>query len=85
MVQVPREWLTERVPAPPTSYQQNLPPDAALKSRMAWQRLERDAQEGDELWAFSSPPRGGRGPSRYTGYALVRDGRVLKSEVVTGG
>ena len=85
MVQIPPEWLTERVQKAPTSYHQNLPPEAALRSRMAWQKLEREAIEGDELWAFSSPPNSWKKQGRYTGFALVRDGRILKSAVVTQG
>jgi len=81
-VNVPVEWLTERVDSAPTSYQDSLPPGAALRLRAAWQRIKFKASEGDEVWAFSSPSGSwGRRP-RYTGYALVRGGKVLLSAVV---
>ena len=82
-VTIPTEWLTQRVEDAPTSYQENLPPRTALRIRMAWQKLKSQAGEGDELWAFSSPSSNWKKQHRYTGYALVRDGKVLHSEVVT--
>lgn len=49
---------------------------------MAWQKLKRQASEGDELWSFRSPRNLWKGRRRYAGFALVRDGKVLESEVV---
>jgi len=80
---IPAEWLTERVEDAPTSYSESLPPKAALRIRMAWQKLKSRAGAGDELWAFSSPSNTWKKQGRYAGYALVRDGKVLHSEVVT--
>jgi hypothetical protein len=54
----------------------------ALRTRAAWQKLQRQATEGDELWAFSSPSRKSKRESRYSGYALVRDGKVLQNSIV---
>lgn len=82
-MKIPTEWLTERVENAPTSYHQNLPPMAALRIRMAWQKLERLAGEGDELWAFSSPSNTWKKQGKYTGYALVRDGKIIESTIVT--
>jgi hypothetical protein len=81
-VKIPNEWLTQRVENAPTSYHRNLPPMAALRIRMAWQKLKRQAGEEDELWAFSSPPNTWKKQSKYTGYAIVRDGKILQSEIV---
>jgi hypothetical protein len=83
MVKVPAEWLTQRVDDAPTSYHRKVGPVAALRVRMAWQKLKSRAGEGDELWAFSSPPNSWNRQARYTGYALVRDGRIVESAVVT--
>ncbi len=80
---IPTEWLTQRVENAPTSYHRNLAPMAALRIRMAWQKLKRQAREGDELWAFSNPSNTWKKQGKYTGYALVRDGKILQSEVVT--
>lgn len=77
------EWLTQRVENAPTSYHRNLPDTAALRIRMAWQKLKRQAGEGDELWAFSNPPNTWKKLGKHTGYALVRDGEIVQSVVVT--
>jgi hypothetical protein len=81
-VKILAEWLTERVDNAPTSYHRKLPPMAALRIRMAWQKLKRQAGEGDEVWAFSSPANTWKKQGKYIGYALVRDGKILQSEVV---
>lgn len=82
---VPAEWLTERVESAPTSYEASVSPGGALRLRAAWQRLRLEARDGDEVWAFSSPSGAwGRHP-RYTGYALVRGGKILRSAVVGPG
>jgi hypothetical protein len=82
-VKIPEEWLTERVENAPTSYHRNLPPMAALRIRMAWQKLKRTAQEGDEVWAFSNPSNSWKKQGKFTGYALVREGRIRESAVVS--
>lgn len=78
-----REWLTGRVEAAPTSY---LADDggggSALRTRMAWQKLKQQAGEGDEIWAFTNPSAGWR-QARQTGFALVRDGAILESVLIT--
>jgi hypothetical protein len=76
------EWLTQRVENAPTSYHRNLSPMAALRIRGAWQKLKRNAVDGDELWAFSSPSNTWKKQGKYSGYALVRNGKILQSEVV---
>lgn len=76
---IPTEWLTQRVENAPTSYGGGPGPANALRARMAWQKLQRQAGEGDELWAFANPGKGRQtGPA---GYALVRDGKVVQSVV----
>ncbi|HEU0298903.1 MAG TPA: hypothetical protein VFR37_05595, partial [Longimicrobium sp.] len=81
-VKIPNEWLTQRAEDVPTSYQRNLKPGAALRTRMAWQKLKRDAQDGDEVWAFTSPPGSWR-QGQHAGYALVREGRIVESVLIT--
>ena len=80
---IPIEWLTQRVANAPTSYHPNRSPMAALRTRAAWQKLQRHAIEGDELWAFSNPSNSWKKQGKHTGYALVRDGRIVESTVVT--
>jgi hypothetical protein len=78
-MKIPSEWLTQRVEDAPTSYGGGPGPANALRARMAWQKLQRQAGDGDELWAFANPSNGRqRGPA---GYALVRDGKVVQSVV----
>ena len=77
------DWLTRRVEDAPTSYAAGLPDRAALLTRMAWQKLKRQAVPGDELWAFVSPPGTWRKLGKQTGYALVRDGAVIDAVVTT--
>jgi len=79
-VKIPIEWLTIRVENAPTSYDGDLGPMSALRVRMAWQKLKRQAEAEDELWAFTNPS--GKQPGKHTGYALVRDGRVVQSVVL---
>ena len=73
------EWLTERVEDAPTSFDPGLPDRAALRARMAWQKLKSRAHHGDELWAFENPPSTWRKLGRRAGYALVREGAVVES------
>ena len=83
-VKIPVEWLTQRAEDVPTSYDRDLKPAAALRTRMAWQKLKREAMEGDELWAFTSPSGSWNRQSQHTGYALVREGRIVESVLITG-
>lgn len=78
---IPTEWLTQRVENAPTSYGGGPGPANALRARMAWQKLQRQAGEGDELWAFANPAKGRGRPLGPAGYALVRDGKVVQSVV----
>lgn len=78
------EWLTRRVESPPTSYHTDLPELAGLRARMAWQKLKRQANEGDEIWAFTTPA-GNWKSGKQAGYALVRDGAILESVMVVPG
>jgi hypothetical protein len=82
IVKIPAEWLTERVEDAPTSYHPALANDA-LRIRMAWQRLKAEADVGDQLWAWATPPGSWRKEGKLTGYAIVRDGQVLNSVKVT--
>jgi hypothetical protein len=50
---------------------------------MAWQKLQRQARGGDELWAFSNPPSTWRKLGKCSGFALVRDGEIVDSVVTT--
>lgn len=76
------DWLTQRVENAPTSYHRDLPEMAALRIRMAWQKLKRDSREGDEIWAFTNPANTWKKQGKNTGYALVRDGQIVESVVV---
>jgi hypothetical protein len=80
-VKIPSEWLTQRVENAPTSYGGGPGPMSALRVRMAWQKLKRQAGDGDELWAFANPSNGRGSSGGHTGYALVRDGKVVQSVV----
>lgn len=82
-MKIPSEWLTQRVENAPTAQHRGLSEMAALRIRMAWQKLKREAEEGDELWAFENPSNTWKKLGHHTGYALVRGGRIVKSTVVT--
>jgi hypothetical protein len=77
-MKIQTDWLTQRVDNAPTSYDQTLGDRAGLRSRMAWQKLQRQAGAGDEVWAFSDPSSGNKA-GRLSGYALVRDGEIVES------
>ena len=77
------EWLTQRAENAPIAEHRNLPQMPALRIRMAWQKLKAEAREGDELWAFQNPSNTWKKLGHHTGYALVRDGKIVKSTVVT--
>ncbi|MEX2570254.1 MAG: hypothetical protein WD737_03045 [Gemmatimonadota bacterium] len=83
MNKIPPEWLTQRVEDAPTSFHRDVAPGAALRVRSAWQKLKSQATEGDELWSFSSPGNQRKKPGRYVGYALVREGKILKSTLIS--
>lgn len=82
-MKVPPDWLTQRVENAPTAVHRNLSEMAAMRIRMAWQKLKTEAREGDELWAFENPSNTWKKLGHHTGYALVRGGKVVKSTVVT--
>ena len=77
-MKIQSDWLTQRVENAPTSYDQTLPDRAGLRNRMAWQKLQRQATAGDEVWAFSDPSASSK-QGRLTGYALVRNGEIVES------
>jgi hypothetical protein len=81
-VKIPIEWLTQRAEDVPTSYHRDLKPGTALRTRMAWQKLKRDAQDGDEVWAFTSPPGSWSRQGQHAGYALVREGRIVETVLI---
>lgn len=76
-------WLTQRVENAPIALHRNLSEMAAMRIRMAWQKLKTEAKEEDELWAFENPSNTWKKLGRHTGYALVRKGKIVKSTVVT--
>jgi hypothetical protein len=77
------EWLTQRVDSAPTSYGLSRSEMSALRIRMEWQKLKRKARDGDEIWAFTNPTNAWKRYGKHTGYALVRDGAILESVVVS--
>ena len=82
-MKIPKEWLTQKAGNAPVAEHRNLPETAALRVRMAWQKLKAKAGEGDEVWAFANPSNTWKKLGKQTGYALVRDGRIVESTVVT--
>ena len=81
-MKIPSDWLTHRAEDVPTSYHRNVAPMDGLRTRMAWQKLKRQATAGDELWAFTSPSNTWKKQGRHAGYALVREGRIVESVLV---
>lgn len=77
------EWLTQRVQNAPTAQHRDLPAMPAMRIRMAWQKLKTEAGEGDEVWAFENPSNTWKKLGRHNGYALVRNGKIIKSIIVT--
>ena len=82
-MKIPKEWLTQKAGNAPSAEHRNLPEMPALRIRMAWQKLKAQAQEGDEIWAFANPSNTWKKMGKQTGYALVRNGKIVESTVVT--
>jgi hypothetical protein len=82
-VKILKEWLTQRAENAPIAPHRTLAPTVALRIRMEWQKLKRDQAEGDELWAFQNPSNTWKKLGKHTGYALVRNGKIVQSVVVT--
>jgi hypothetical protein len=82
-MKVPDEWLTKRAENSPTTEHRNLSEMANMRIRMAWQKLRNEMQEGDELWAFENPSNTWKKLGHHNGYAIVRNGNIVKSTVVT--
>jgi hypothetical protein len=78
-MKVPAEWLTQKVESAPTSYNRGRSEMSALAVRMAWQKLQRQAGEGGEVWAWANPSSTWKKQGKLTGYALVRDGAIVDS------
>lgn len=83
MAKIPTEWLTERAGNRPTAEHRGLPEMARLRIRREWEKLRGELQEGDELWAFANPSNTWKKQGKQTGYAVVRNGKIIKSAVVT--
>jgi hypothetical protein len=82
-MKVEASWLTRRAENAPIAEHRKLPSSVALRIRMAWQKVLREAAEGDEVWAFENPANTWKRQGRLTGYAVVRSGKILHSAVVT--
>ena len=82
-MKIPSECLTQRVENAPTAQHRNLSGMAAMRIKMEWDKLRREAKEGDELWAFENPSNTWKKLGKHSGYALVRKGKIVKSTVVT--
>ncbi|HEX2190006.1 MAG TPA: hypothetical protein VHG51_13960 [Longimicrobiaceae bacterium] len=82
-MKIPQEWLTQRAGNQPTAEHRGLSEMAALRVRREWQKLKAQAKEGDEVWAFANPSNTWKKLGKQTGYALVRDGKIVQSTVVT--
>lgn len=82
-MKVEPDWLTQRVENSPTAQHRNLSDMAALRIRMAWQKLKKEAKEDDEVWAWENPSNTWKKLGHHTGYAIVRNGKIVKSTVVT--
>jgi hypothetical protein len=79
------DWLTQRVENAPTSEHRKLPEMPAMRIRMAWQKLKSEATDGDEMWAFENPANTRKKLGHHSGYALVRNGKIIKSTIVQSG
>ncbi|MEX2582672.1 MAG: hypothetical protein WD766_05340 [Gemmatimonadota bacterium] len=82
-MKIQTEWLTQRVENAPTATHRKLSAMPAMRIRMAWQKLRNEAAEGDELWAFENPSNTWKKLGRHNGYALVRNGKIVSSVIVT--
>ena len=83
-MKIPKEWLSQKAGnAPIAEHRNGIPEMVALRIRMAWQKLKANAREGDEVWAFVNPSNTWKKLGKQTGYALVRDGKIVESTVVT--
>ncbi|HYJ80232.1 MAG TPA: hypothetical protein VEW03_11545 [Longimicrobiaceae bacterium] len=82
-MKIPEEWLTQRVENAPTAHHRNLPAMAALRIRREWQKVKAQAGEDEEVWAFENPSNTWKRMGKHTGYAVVREGTIVKSVIVT--
>lgn len=82
-MKIPAEWLVQRVEEAPTSYGPDDLKTTPLRTRMAWQKLKNKAHGQDEIWAFANPSDSWRKLGRHTGYALVREGTIVESVVLS--
>jgi hypothetical protein len=82
-MKIPVEWLTQKCENAPIAEHRKLPEMPALRIRMAWQKLKAQAAEGDEVWAFANPSNTWKKVGKQTGYAVVRNGKIIASTVVT--
>lgn len=82
-MKIPKEWLSQKAGNAPISEHRNLSEMTAMRIRMAWQKLKAKAEDGDEVWAFANPSNTWKKIGKQTGYALVRNGKIVESVVVT--
>lgn len=82
-MKIPSEWLTQRVENRPVAQHRDLPPMPALRIRREWEKLRAQLEEGDELWAFANPSNTWKKLGKHTGYAIVRNGKIIQTTIVT--
>ena len=83
-----KEWLTTRITFEQIE-QENLVKDERLGpgpvlfgfQNHLWMEFQKQIQEGDELWNFSSPAESWRMLCGRAGIALVRNGEIVDSFV----
>jgi hypothetical protein len=82
-MKIPKEWLTQQVDNKPAAQHRDLSPMTALRIRREWEKLRSRLGEGEQLWYFINPSNTWKKLGKHTGYARVKDGRILESVTVT--
>jgi hypothetical protein len=82
-MKIPKEWLTQKCGNAPTAEHRKIPGTPAIRIRMAWQKLKDAAGEGDEVWAWANPSNTWKTVGKQTGYAVVRNGKIVQTVTVT--
>jgi hypothetical protein len=71
---VPKEWLRKKISIKDVE-------DDILIPEKVWLILKQEIRQGDELWAFTSPPKMWERLWGRAGIALVREGEIVHSIV----
>jgi hypothetical protein len=80
---IPSEWLTEKMTIEAAEAANTTNGRVFGFQHLKWERLKAKMLPGDEIWEFCSPPSTWAHLQGRQGYAVVRNGTVVDSLIIS--